>query len=150
MKRGETFEICPVGVVRSPYMDRGDAPRQGREEPDIEMDIEIFKPFRGGMGSFEGISHVIILLWFDRANRDQLQSKPPWAKTERPVFTTRSPHRPNPIGFEIGRLLSVEPGILRVSGLDALDGTPVIDIKSYIPSLDCVPDAQERVRTGKY
>jgi tRNA-Thr(GGU) m(6)t(6)A37 methyltransferase TsaA len=143
MKQQQTFEVRPIGVVRSSYMHRGDAPRQGREKPDIEMNIEIFEPFQKGLGSFDGISHVIILLWFDRANRDRLHSKPPLAKTERPVFTTRSPHRPNPIGFEIGRLISIKPGALRVSGLDALDGTPVVDIKPYVPSLDCVPNAEK-------
>ncbi|MBP2134096.1 tRNA-Thr(GGU) m(6)t(6)A37 methyltransferase TsaA [Methanomicrobium sp. W14] len=135
-------EIKPIGITRSPYKIRGEAPRQGREEDSVETVIEIYDEFEEGLGGFEGISHIIVLLWFDRADRTTLSGTPHGAGGEkRPVFTIRSPNRPNPIGFDIGRIVSVDGRRITVSGLDALDNTPVLDIKPYVPSIDCVPGA---------
>lgn len=142
----QSAEVHPIGIVTSPYRNHGDAPRQGRLDPDVEMEIEIFEEYAAGMGDLAGISHIFVLLWFDRASRTTLTGHPPGATQSRPVFATRSPHRPNPIGLDIGKVLEVEGRIIRVSGLDALDGTPVLDIKPYVPSLDAVPDASEPFR----
>ena len=134
-------EINPIGIVRSPYKNQSDAPRQGREKENEEMVIEIFDEYKEGLGDFSGISHIIVLLWFDRADRKRLSDTPPGADNKRPVFTIRSPNRPNPIGFDIGKIKSVKGRLITVSGLDALDNTPVVDIKPYVPSIDCIPDA---------
>ncbi|MDD3977664.1 tRNA (N6-threonylcarbamoyladenosine(37)-N6)-methyltransferase TrmO [Methanomicrobium antiquum] len=136
-------EITPIGIVRSPYKKHGDAPRQGRENEDNEMEIEIYEEYSAGIGDFSGISHIIILLWFDRADRKRLFDTPPGTNKKRGIFTIRSPNRPNPIGFDIGKIKSVEGNKIIVSGLDALDNTPVVDIKPYVPSIDCVPDATD-------
>jgi tRNA-Thr(GGU) m(6)t(6)A37 methyltransferase TsaA len=145
----DTFEVHPIGIVRSPYRKRTDAPPQGRFNQEAEMEIEISPEYVDGLGDFTGISHLIVLLWFDRARRDTLSGRPPWATEERPVFQTRSPNRPNPIGLDVGKIVEMREGTIRVSGLDALDGTPVLDIKPYIPSLDCIPGATERKRNLK-
>lgn len=137
------IEIYPIGVVRSPYKAHGDAPRQGREKEDEEMVIEIFKEYEEGLGDFSGISHLIVLLWFDRADRRRIFDNPPGFTGKRPVFTIRTPNRPNPIGFDIGKIVKVSKREITVSGLDALDGTPVIDIKPYVPSIDCIPEATD-------
>ena len=142
----KSFEAIPIGIINSPYKKPGDAPRQGAEDKNTVMEIEIFEEFRDGLGTFEDISHLIVLLWFDKAERNLLSGKPPWSKTKRPVFTIRSPHRPNPVGFDIARIISVKDGIIEVTGLDALDRTPVIDIKPYVPSIDCVREAKEMNR----
>lgn len=139
-------EVHPIGIVRSPYQNRGDAPRQGRFTPDTEMDIEIFEDYRDGIGDFAGISHLFVLLWFDRSSRTTLSARPSWANGIRPVFCTRSPDRPNPIGLDIGKIIRVTGRTVRVAGLDALDGTPVLDIKPYAPSIDAIPDASEPFR----
>lgn len=141
----ETFEVRPIGrVIKSPYKARGDAPRQGRLEPEKEAEIEIFEEFREGLGSLSGISHIYVLLWFDRAERNTLEARPPHLGGEkRPVFCTRSPARPNPIGLDIAEVISVKDGIIKVAGMDALEGTPVIDIKPYTPSIDCIPGAND-------
>lgn len=139
-------DVHPIGIVRSPYLNRGDAPRQGRFTPDTEMDIEIFEEYQDGIGDFAGISHIFVLLWFDRSSRTTLSARPSWAKDIRPVFTTRSPDRPNPIGLDIGKIISISDRTIRVAGLDALDGTPILDIKPYAPSIDAIPDAAEPFR----
>ena len=142
----KSADVHPIGIVRSPYQNRGDAPRQGRFTPDTEMDIEIFEEYQDGIGDFAGISHIFVLLWFDRSSRTTLSARPSWAKGIRPVFTTRSPDRPNPIGLDIGKIISITGRTIRVAGLDALDGTPVLDIKPYAPSIDAIPDAAEPFR----
>lgn len=145
----KTAEVHPIGIVTSPYRDRGDAPRQGRINPDVEMEIEIFPAYADGIGDLAGISHLFVLLWFDRASRTTLRASPPWSQRTWPVFATRSPHRPNPIGLDIGRVIAVEGRTIRVAGLDALDGTPVLDIKPYAPSIDAITDATEPFRDDR-
>ncbi|HDQ08012.1 MAG TPA: tRNA (N6-threonylcarbamoyladenosine(37)-N6)-methyltransferase TrmO [Methanoculleus sp.] len=145
----KTAEVHPIGIVTSPYKDRGDAPRQGRLDPDVEMEIEIFPEYAGGIGDLACISHLFVLLWFDRTSRTTLTAHPPGVKDPRPLFATRSPHRPNPIGLDIGRVIAVEGRTIRVAGLDALDGTPVLDIKPYAPSIDAITDATEPFRDDR-
>ena len=145
-ERMNTAEVHPVGIVHSPYQVRGDAPRQGRLIPDAEMEIEINEEYEAGIGDLAGVSHLFVLLWFDRADRNTLIANPPGMTETRPVFATRSPNRPNPIGLDIGKIISVSGRIIRVAGLDALDGTPVLDIKPYAPFIDSIPDATEPFR----
>lgn len=137
-----TYRVRPIGRVRSsPYRVQGDAPRQGRLAPDEISEIEVFEPFRAGLGDFRGVTHLHVLLWFDRADRDSLVAHPPGVGRAVPVFCTRSPNRPNPIGLELAELRGIDRsnGILTVAGMDAFEGTPVLDVKPYIPSIDCVP-----------
>ncbi len=139
------FTLRPIGVVRaSPYLAQGDAPRQGRSAPTVVTEIEVFERYREGLGTLDGISHIHVLLWFDRANRDSLIAHPPHRGGEaRPVFCTRSPSRPNPIGLNLAEVLSLRDGVITVAGMDAFEGTPVLDIKPYVPSIDCIPDARD-------
>lgn len=131
------FEIRPIGYVRSPYKEKKDAPRQGRLV-DTVSEIVIDEHYRVALEDIEKKSHLIILSWFDRADRTALRATPPHEKVEHGVFATRSPNRPNPVAFSVVDLLTRDGNILRVRGLDALDGTPVVDIKPYSPDSDCV------------
>ncbi len=135
------IEITPIGVVSSPFKTREQAPRQGRECEGCST-ITIYPGFRAGLGEMIGISHIWVLYWMDRAERNVLFSRRPEWIEDRPVFTIRSPARPNPIALSIGRIVSFEDGVITVSGIEALDGSPVIDIKPYIPGLDCIPGAE--------
>jgi len=134
------IECIPIGVVRSPYRERGDAPRQGRLT-DVVAEIHVLDAYVPGLEGLERSSHLIILYWLDRAERGLLFAKPPGETRERGVFSTRSPARPNPIGLGIVDLVGREGNVLVVRGLDALDGTPVLDIKPYSPEIDCIPEA---------
>ena len=131
------FEIRPIGSVRSPYKERKDAPRQGRLS-DTVSEIVIDEEYLPGLCDVETRSHLIVLSWFDRADRSLLRATPPHTQIEHGVFATRSPDRPNPVAFSVVDLLGRKRNVLRVRGLDALDGTPVIDIKPYSPEIDCV------------
>jgi tRNA-Thr(GGU) m(6)t(6)A37 methyltransferase TsaA len=131
------FTVRPIGYVRSPYKEQKDAPRQGRLS-DVVSEIVIEEKYLPGLDDVEKSTHFIVLSWFDRADRTLLRATPPHDPVEHGVFATRSPNRPNPVAFSVVDLLGRERNILRVRGLDALDGTPVVDIKPYFPDIDCV------------
>ncbi len=131
--------LKPIGIIRSPYLRRGEAPRQGRLS-DTESVIEIYPAYEDGLQDVDNHRHLIALYWFDRSDRRLLKATPPGSGTEHGVFATRSPERPNPIGFAVIDLLARDGCRLTVRGLDAFDGTPLLDLKPYFPDLDCVRD----------
>jgi len=130
-------ELNPIGYVVSPYKQRGDAPRQGRFT-DTEAEIVIGEQYLPGLFRLEESRHLFILCWFDRSDRSVLRATPPHKQSEYGVFATRSPDRPNPVSLSLVDVLRIEGNRIRVRGLDALDGTPVLDIKPYSPEIDCV------------
>lgn len=135
-----TMQLIPIGVIHSPYQVRYDAPRQGRLS-DNEITLEIFPQFTAALKGIARNSHLIVLYWGDRADRQVLQSKTPFSETPVGVFASRSPNRPNPIAFCVADLLRQQENRLIVRGVDALDGSPLLDIKAYAPGLDYMPQA---------
>jgi tRNA-Thr(GGU) m(6)t(6)A37 methyltransferase TsaA len=132
------YEVTPIGTVRSPLTDRASAPKQGNEgSPDAWL--EFVPGVLDGLDDIRAGERVIVLTWLDRARRDVLRTRPrdDLANPEVGVFSTRSPDRPNPIGLHLVEILSRDGGRLRVRNLEALDGTPVIDLKPVLPG---VPD----------
>lgn len=137
----------PIAHICSPYAEKFGVPRQGNLAPHVVSDIVLEPPYRfeACVRGLEGFSHIWLIWGFHRNGEE-------WHPTVRPprlggnarmgVFATRSPFRPNGLGLSVVRLLSVEPGPkLRVSGADLVDGTPIYDIKPYVPYADIVPDA---------
>ena len=133
------IELHPVGYVRSPDKERGEAPRQGRLSDTIS-EIVIDKKYHPALWKIDGRKYLWVLCWFDRADRTVLRATPPGTSAEKGVFAIRSPDRPNPVSLCMVDLLDVQEGILKVRGLDALDGTPVIDIKVYSAEVDCAKE----------
>ncbi|MDI6898598.1 MAG: tRNA (N6-threonylcarbamoyladenosine(37)-N6)-methyltransferase TrmO [Methanolinea sp.] len=129
------LELVPIGHVRSPFRGRKDAPRQGRLEP-VVSEIVVRPEFGDGLFQLDEKKHLFVLCWFDRADRTKLRAIPPHDPVERGVFATRSPDRPNPVSLTLVDLVSIDGRVLSVRGLDALDGTPVIDIKPYSEDID--------------
>jgi tRNA-Thr(GGU) m(6)t(6)A37 methyltransferase TsaA len=125
-----TFSVRPIGVVRSPLLDPASAPKQGDEgAPDawLELDADVAEALEGVRVGDE----VIVLTWLHRACRDVLRVHPrdDPSRPQRGVFATRSEHRPNPIGIHRVRVGEIEGTRVRVTGLEAIDGTPVLDLK---------------------
>lgn len=125
----------PIGVVHSPFKSREEIDPARNVRPAgfsrVAGEIEIFPPFAPGLKDIDGFSHLIVLFVFHRSGPGKLRVTPPFQTRPRGVFSTRSPHRPNPIGLTVVRLRGRRGNVLRVSGIDMLDGTPVLDIKPY-------------------
>jgi len=135
------MNLTPIGVIHSPYQSRVQAPRQGRISNN-EIVIEVFPDFTPALRGIDQYSHLIVLYWGDRSNREVLQSTTPHnTKQQVGVFSNRSPNRPNPIAFCVASLVRQEGNQLVVRWVDALDGSPLIDIKPYSPALDSVENA---------
>ena len=135
------MNLVPIGIIHSPYRETKDAPPQGRMKIDV-FTIEIFEKYSAGLKDLEMVSHLIVLYWCDRAQRDLLQVTTPWDTELHGVFATRSPHRPNPIAFNVVDLLERKGNLLKVKGMDALDKSPVLDIKPYNSQIDVVLNAK--------
>ena len=128
-----TIEIEPIGIVRSSLRTRAQAPRQAHEGAP-EAWIEINPRFAAGLRNLEPGDAVFVLTWLDRSRRDILEVHPrgDLSVPKQGVFSTRSPDRPNPIGLHRTTVVAVEPTRLRVEELEALDGTPVLDLKPVL------------------
>ena len=127
------IDLKVIGVIHSPYKTTNEAPSQG---DDTISDIEIQKEFEQGLEHIEGFSHLHIFYWLHKSKGYSLSVQTPWDKFSHGIFTTRTPHRPNPIGHSIVELIERKENILKIKGLDAIEGTPVIDIKPYVKRLD--------------
>lgn len=124
------LELTPIGRVESPLSDPAAAPKQGDEgAPDADLVLE--PEFEAALEGIRPGDRVVVLTWLDRASRDVLRVHPRGdaSRAEEGVFATRSPHRPNPVGLHPVEVVSIDGRRVRVSELEALDGTPVIDIK---------------------
>ena len=130
-----------IGIIHSPYKDRKESPPQGGEEI---CWIEVFDQYAEGLKDIDGFSHLIILYWLHQSKDFDLLVKTPWDAKPHGIFATRSPNRPNPLGFSVVELIEREGNKLKVKGLDALEGTPLIDIKPYLPEID----SKTNVRVG--
>ena len=141
-KKSVPRPVCsPIGIVHSPYKEKGSAPRQGRMTNDIS-ELEIFPQFAEGLDGLFAGDDIFVLCWFDRSDRDVLKvpSRREPAGELRGVFSTRSPARPNPISLTLVKILEIRKTTLVVRGLEMLDGTPVLDIKPYFADIDS-PDS---------
>lgn len=148
-KNPKTYTLQQVGIIHSPYSVPSDAPRQGKNS-DFLCDIEIFEEYKKGLKDIEGFSHLIIFYWMHLSKHFDLLVQTPWDTKKHGLFSTRSPHRPNPIGLSVVRFLKINDNILTIRGIDAVDGTPVLDIKPYIPHLDMKATCEIGWLTNKF
>jgi tRNA-Thr(GGU) m(6)t(6)A37 methyltransferase TsaA len=140
------IEYKPIGVFHSPLSPGTGAPRQGVLKPDIKGSIEVFPDYQKALEGIDLFDYIIVIYHFDRVTGWKDIVIPPGSNHNYSfgTFATRTPRRPNPIGFAVIKLDRVENGILYVSGIDAFDGTPVLDIKPYLPSIDCVDSKKNK------
>ncbi len=137
------YAVRPIGVLRTPFRAIAECPRNGRQpDPPPLCHAEVFAEYAAGLKDLDGFSHLILLYWMDQAKPAELVFRPPFDASERGVFATRSPRRPNPIGLSVVAFEGFSaPGVLAVRYLDCVDGTPLIDVKPYLPSTDAEPAA---------
>jgi tRNA (adenine37-N6)-methyltransferase len=125
------LSMQPIGYVRSPYQDTREIPKGLGAKHEVEGVLEMCAEFEPGLTDIEGFSHLFVIWAFDRAEGYALLGTPPTDDRPHGVFATRSPRRPNPIGLTVVELLGREGPLLRVRGIDMLEGTPILDIKPY-------------------
>jgi len=135
----------PIGVIHSPFTEKDQTPIQASRSQAVGR-VELYPEFAEGLNDIEGLSHIHLLYIFHASSGYALQVKPFLDDQEHGIFTTRYPYRPNPIGISTVRLLSRQNNVLTVEGIDVLDGTPLLDIKPYVPDFDL----RTAVRTGWY
>ena len=134
-----TLTLAPIGVVRTAHAERAEAPRQPAAAAGSAGTIELRpgRHFEDALADLAGFDRIWVIFWFDRNPGWRPKVLPPRSTTGRKgVFATRSPHRPNPLGLSVLRLERIEGLTLHVRDLDLLDGTPVLDIKPYIPAFE--------------
>jgi tRNA-Thr(GGU) m(6)t(6)A37 methyltransferase TsaA len=139
-------EICyqPIGIIHSPFREPRGMPIQPSGAAGMAGTIELDPAYAEGLKDLEGFSHIILLYHFHLSSGFSLMVKPFLDDTLRGLFATRAPRRPNPIGLSIVRLVAVEGSTLHIENVDIVDGTPLLDIKPYVPELD----GAEAERTG--
>lgn len=133
-----------IGTIHTPFGDVQGMPIQPPGAAGVRGRVEILPEYALGLKDLDAFSHVILVYHFHRAGPPQLTVVPFMDSQPRGLFATRAPRRPNPIGLSVVRLLGIEGNVLHVEGVDVLDGTPLLDVKPYVPQFDGPPVA----RTG--
>jgi tRNA-Thr(GGU) m(6)t(6)A37 methyltransferase TsaA len=134
------IKFTPIGIIHTPFAEQKGTPIQPHRGRGVKGTIEVFPQYADGLADLDGFSHIYLLFHLHRSDGFNLRVIPYLDDTERGVFATRAPRRPNPIGLSIVRLVKVEGVTLYIEDLDILDGTPLLDIKPYVPHFD---DAEE-------
>ena len=139
----EPFIVRPIGVIHTPWRNIADCPRNGRQpDPAPACTAQVLPEFVPGLQSLAGFSHLIVLYWLHVSKPPELVFTPPFDSQPRGVFATRGPRRPNPIGLSVVRFDGMAADdTLTLRYLDCLDGTPLLDIKPYLPTTDSEPAA---------
>ena len=139
----------PVGIIHTPYKTKEDCPIQPLFSSASTGHVEVFREYEAGLKDIETFSHIYLLYHFDRAGKIDLVRPTFLGDVPRGIYASRHPCRPNGIGFSIVKLCSRKENILLVEGPDMLDGTPLLDIKPYIPRYDCISSASEGWTAGQ-
>ena len=139
----------PIGVIHSPFRDVGGMPIQSAGAKAIKGTVDIFEEYCAGLKDIDGFSHIFLLYHFHRSKGYSLEAKPFLDDVKHGIFSIRSPARPNPIGLSIVRLVRVEKCTLHIENVDIIDGTPLLDIKPYVPDFDIRPAERIGWLTGK-
>ena len=134
----------PIGIIRTPFTRIEDMPIQPAGAGGIGGVVEVYREYVDGLKDLEGFSHLILLYHFHRIRGFRLNVEPFLDSQQRGIFATRAPKRPNPIGLSVVKLLSIDGRTVRIENVDMVDGTPLLDIKPYVPEFD----ALTAVRTG--
>lgn len=136
--------LKPIGIIHTPFTDLAGMPIQPAGAAGVKGTVEVFPEYEPGLKDLDGFSHIVLLYVFHRSQGYQLQVVPFMDTKPRGLFATRAPKRPNPIGLSVVHLEGIDGCRLHVCNIDILDGTPLLDIKPYVPEFD----GALNVRTG--
>ena len=130
------IQYKPIGIIHSPFKEAKGTPIQPTASVDNKGTVEIFPEYIEGLKDLENFSHIFLIYHFHLSKKTSLKVKPFMDNIERGIFAIRAPSRPNSIGISIVRLTKIEDNILYINDVDIIDGTPLLDIKPYIPEFD--------------
>jgi len=137
------IQYIQIGIIHSPFKEPKGTPIQPIAAQGIDGTVEVFQEYTEGLNDLDGFSHVILVYHFHLSEESSLKVKPFMDDQTHGVFSTRAPNRPNPIGISVVQLIKIEGNILQVEDLDIIDGTPLLDIKPYVPEFD-IRDAKKK------
>ncbi len=132
----EKIIYSPIGIIHTPFTEARKMPIQPAAAKGIEGTVDIKPEFENGIKDLDGFSHIILLYHFHFSMGFSLEVVPFLDDKLRGVFATRAPRRPNPIGLSVVRLVDIEKNRLYIQNIDVVDGTPLLDIKPYVPEFD--------------
>lgn len=138
------MKLEPIGTIHTPFTDLAGMPIQPPGAAGVKGEVEVLDEYRAGLKDLDGFSHVVLLYAFHRSEGFKLRVVPFMDTEPRGLFATRAPKRPNPIGLSVVQLDRIDDGVLYVQNVDMLDGTPLLDIKPYVPEFD----SPGPIRTG--
>jgi len=138
------IQYKPIGIIHSPFKEPRNAPIQPAFAKEAEGTVDLYPEYAEGLADLEGFSHIILLYHLHLSRGFSLKVKPFLDDQQRGLFATRAPARPNPIGISVVRLLKVDGAKLYVRDVDMVDGTPLLDIKPYVP----VFEGHKKVKIG--
>ncbi|MHA1644217.1 MAG: tRNA (N6-threonylcarbamoyladenosine(37)-N6)-methyltransferase TrmO [Candidatus Freyarchaeota archaeon] len=132
----DEIKYNPIGIIHSPFKEPKGIPIQPTAAKGFNGAVEVFPEYAEGLKDLEGFSHIILIYHFHLIKKSSLKVKPYMDNQLHGVFSTRAPSRPNPIGISIVRLTTIERNTLHIQDVDIVDGTPLLDIKPYVPEFD--------------
>ncbi len=132
----DPIQYHPIGIIHTPHKTTEGTPIQPTGAKGVPGTIEIFPEYSAGLADLAGFSHIFILYHFHLSKKFSLKVKPFLDDQRRGLFATRAPSRPNPIGLSVVRLIGISESNLQVKDVDVVDGTPLLDIKPYVPEFD--------------
>jgi len=138
------MQVKPIGTIHTPFSDPAGMPIQPAASGETRGTVEVFEEYRAGLEDLDGFSHIVLIYLFHRSEGFNLRVVPFMDTEPRGLFATRAPRRPNQIGLSTVQLDRVEGGKLYIRNVDMLDGTPLLDIKPYVPEFD----SRDEIRTG--
>jgi tRNA-Thr(GGU) m(6)t(6)A37 methyltransferase TsaA len=130
--------LKPIGFIYTPFENRNETPPQVHLSKGTKGEIRIFKEYEEGLKDLEKFLHIILIFHLNKINEYKLKLIPGVSNKICGVFSTRSPFRPNHIGLSVVKLLDIHKNTIKIEGIDVLNETPLLDIKPYIPGLDCI------------
>lgn len=126
----------PIGIIHSPFKEPKGTPIQPSGAKNIDGTVEVFPEYSRSLKDLDGFSHIFLVYHFHLSRKTSLRVKPYMDEESHGVFAMRGPSRPNPIGISAVNLVSIEDNILHIKNVDVVDGTPLLDIKPYVPQFD--------------
>lgn len=143
------IKLTPIGILHTPFHNLSKMPIQPNGKESAGGHAEIFDEYLEGLQGLEEFSHVILIYYFHQQAKTMLRATPFLKDEEMGIFATRAPARPNKIGLSVVQMEKIEGNRILLHNLDMLNGTPLLDIKPYVPKFDCIPEANSGWLEGK-